>query len=66
MPVETIRWAGGLGGHIELVDQTLLPDEFKYVECNTLKEIWEAIRVLRVRGAPAIGIAGAMGLLLAS
>ena len=65
MPVETIRWAGGLGGHIELVDQTLLPDEFKYVECNTLKEIWEAIRVLRVRGAPAIGIAGAMGLLLA-
>jgi len=64
MPVETIRWVGGMEGHIELVDQTLLPEQFEYIECNTLKEIWDAIKMLRVRGAPAIGIAGAMGVLL--
>jgi methylthioribose-1-phosphate isomerase len=64
MPVETIRWVGGTDGHIELVDQTLLPVEFRYVQCRTVEEIWEAIKVLRVRGAPAIGIAAAMGLML--
>lgn len=64
MTVETIRWVGGLGGYIELVDQTLLPGEFKYIQCRTLEEVWEAIKVLRVRGAPAIGIAVAMGLVL--
>ncbi len=64
MPVETIRWVGGVGGHIELIDQTLLPVEFKYIECRTTEQVWEAIKVLRVRGAPAIGIAAAMGLVL--
>jgi methylthioribose-1-phosphate isomerase len=64
MPVDTIRWVGGLDGLVELVDQTLLPEEFTYVECATPEQVWEAIRVLRVRGAPAIGIAAAMGLVL--
>ena len=64
MPVETIRWVGDVNGCIELIDQTLLPGRLEYVECRTLDEIWEAIKVLRVRGAPAIGIAGAMGLVL--
>ena len=64
MPVDTIRWSGGLDGCAELVDQTLLPGEFSYRECNSAQEVWEAIRKLRVRGAPAIGIAGAMGLVL--
>ncbi len=64
MPVETIRWVGGVGGHIEIVDQTLLPTELRYVECRALEDIRGAIRALRVRGAPAIGIAGAMGLVL--
>jgi len=64
MPVDTIRWSGGLEGRVELVDQTLLPGEFSYRECTNAKEVWEAIRNLRVRGAPAIGIAGAMGLVL--
>jgi methylthioribose-1-phosphate isomerase len=64
MPVETIRWEGDVDGHIELIDQTLLPVEFKYIECTTLEEIWESIKMLRVRGAPALGIAGAMGLVL--
>jgi len=64
MPVDTIRWSGGLDGCAELVDQTLLPGEFSYREIENEKEMWEAIRHLRVRGAPAIGIAGAMGLVL--
>ena len=64
MPVDTIRWKGGLNGAVELVDQTLLPGEFTYRQCTTAEEVWEAIRVLRVRGAPAIGIAGAMGLVV--
>ncbi|MEF8787433.1 MAG: S-methyl-5-thioribose-1-phosphate isomerase [Planctomycetota bacterium] len=64
MPVDTIRWSGGLDGRVELVDQTLLPEEFSYRECTSAQEVWEAIRKLRVRGAPAIGIAGAMGLVL--
>ncbi len=64
MPVETIRWTGGLDGCAELIDQTLLPNEFTYIQCNTPEEMWEAIKVLRVRGAPAIGIAAAMGLVL--
>ena len=64
MPVETIRWVGGVAGHVELIDQTLLPVEFKYVQCRTVEEVWEAIKVLRVRGAPAIGIAAAMGLVV--
>lgn len=64
MPVETIRWKDGLDGCAELVDQTLLPTEFVYVECHSPEEMWEAIKVLRVRGAPAIGVAAAMGLVL--
>jgi methylthioribose-1-phosphate isomerase len=64
MPVETIRWVGGLDGHVEVVDQTRLPEEFAYLRCETAEQVWEAIRSLRVRGAPAIGIAAAMGLVL--
>jgi methylthioribose-1-phosphate isomerase len=65
MPVETIRWAGDLNGCAELIDQTLLPGEFRYISIETPQAMWEAIKMLRVRGAPAIGIAGAMGLVLA-
>ena len=64
MPVETIRWVGDTDGCVELVDQTLLPGEFEYLQCETVEQVWEAIRVLRVRGAPAIGIAAAMGVVL--
>ena len=64
MPVETIRWVGELDGCAELIDQTLLPAAFRYITCRTAEEMWEAIKVLRVRGAPAIGIAAAMGLVL--
>lgn len=47
-----------------IIDQTLLPNEFTYLHLKTREEIWEAISELRVRGAPAIGIAAAYGLYL--
>ena len=64
MPVPTIEWVGGIDGHARLIDQTLLPVEERRVECNDAESMWEAIRTLRVRGAPAIGVAAAMGVVL--
>lgn len=61
MAVSTIEWEDG---RIKLIDQTLLPNEFKQIYCDDLPTIWEAIKSLRVRGAPAIGIAGALGAVL--
>jgi len=49
-----------------LLDQTLLPNEIKLLHLTTVDEVWEAIYELRVRGAPAIGIAAAYGLYLAA
>jgi methylthioribose-1-phosphate isomerase len=60
----TIAWIGGVDGLVRLIDQTLLPTTLEYRDCRTVQEIWEAIRVLRVRGAPAIGVAAAMGVVL--
>jgi methylthioribose-1-phosphate isomerase len=59
--LETLRWIGGVDGHLRLVDQTLLPVQFTEIDCRTVEAVWEAIRTLRVRGAPAIGIAAAYG-----
>src|SRR5262249_41738030 len=42
----------------------LLPTALQYRDCRTVEEVWEAIRSLRVRGAPAIGIAAAMGVVV--
>ncbi|MDD4956446.1 MAG: S-methyl-5-thioribose-1-phosphate isomerase [Candidatus Omnitrophica bacterium] len=61
MCVETIRWKNG---NVELVDQRLLPARLRYVRCGTLKDIYEAITKMKVRGAPAIGVAGAYGVYL--
>ena len=64
MPVPTIAWQGGLDGHARLVDQTLLPTQFEFIDCRDIEAMWEAIKVLRVRGAPAIGVAAAFGVVL--
>ena len=61
MPTPTIEW---VDGSVRLIDQTLLPNELKQIYCNDVEGIWEAIKSLRVRGAPAIGIAGALGTVL--
>jgi methylthioribose-1-phosphate isomerase len=57
----TIEWIGGIDGHVRLIDQTLLPTQLAYRDCRTVEEVWEAIKTLRIRGAPAIGVAAAMG-----
>ncbi|MBU6996062.1 MAG: S-methyl-5-thioribose-1-phosphate isomerase [Theionarchaea archaeon] len=49
---------------VKMIDQTCLPDRVEIIECNTWKCIEEAISVLRIRGAPALGAAGAYALAL--
>jgi len=61
---QTLHWLGGVDGHLRLIDQTRLPVEFVEIDCRDVQAVWEAIKVLRVRGAPAIGIAAAYGLCL--
>lgn len=60
----TITWVGGNDGHVRLIDQTLLPTLLDYRDCHYVEDVWEAIRALRVRGAPAIGVAAAYGVVL--
>ncbi len=65
-PVRTIEWIAErsgtlIPGHVRLVDQCRLPGELVYLETRDIREIWKAIKLLQVRGAPAIGIAAAMG-----
>ena len=52
------------GGAIELIDQTRLPGELVTIICTTAAQVWEAIKQLRVRGAPAIGVAAAYGVIV--
>ena len=62
--VPTIRWVGDERGRAELIDQTLLPAECVILEVRTQEVMWDAIKRLAVRGAPAIGVAGAFGVVL--
>lgn len=62
--VQTLEWIGGLDGFLRLIDQTRLPAELVYCDCRDVETVWEAIKMLRVRGAPAIGIAAAYGVCL--
>ena len=48
-------------GELFIIDQTLLPNEEREIACRTEAEMLEAIRSLRIRGAPAIGIFAAYG-----
>jgi len=64
LPVEPVRWIGGPEGYLQILDQTRLPGDVVYLECRDVTAIWDAIRNLRVRGAPAIGIAAAYGVCL--
>jgi methylthioribose-1-phosphate isomerase len=51
---------------VKYIDQTLLPEEYKIVSCTDVKELEVAIKTLAIRGAPAIGVAGAYGIVLAA
>jgi methylthioribose-1-phosphate isomerase len=63
-PVETIRWEGGLPGRVRMIDQTRLPAEEVYLEIDSVEALRDAIVRLAVRGAPAIGVAAAFGVVL--
>jgi len=65
MIVQAVKWIGGIDGYLELVDQRRLPGEFVILECRDTATLFDAIKTLAVRGAPAIGVAAAYGLVLA-
>ena len=50
--------------YITLLDQQQLPGKVEYIKLQTIKDVWDAITTLKVRGAPAIGITAAFGLAL--
>ena len=62
---ESVAWIGSVDGHLRLIDQTQLPLELVYIDCTDIETIWEAITMLRVRGAPAIGMAAAYSVCIA-
>ena len=63
---DSIRAVHWRGDHLRLLDQRLLPAEETYVDCRSADAVAQAIRDLVVRGAPAIGIAAAWGVVLAA
>ncbi|UCG59238.1 MAG: S-methyl-5-thioribose-1-phosphate isomerase [Phycisphaerales bacterium] len=65
MIVKAVQWIGGVDGYLELVDQRRLPAEFVKLRCRDVEHLYEAIKTLTVRGAPAIGVSAAYGLVLA-
>ena len=63
--IETIRW-DDMTDSIILIDQTRLPLSYRVIRCRTVDRLITAIRRLEVRGAPALGVAGAYGVALAA
>jgi len=59
--IETLRWSNG---YLELIDQRILPSEFKYISYDSAKTVADGIRSMVVRGAPAIGCTAAYGVAL--
>jgi len=58
MGLRTIAW---VNNSIRIIDQTRLPGELKYLYLRNVRELWQAIKELKVRGAPALGAASALG-----
>ena len=61
MTFRTLEWKKG---GLYLLDQTRLPLEERYARCSTYQEVARAIKDMIVRGAPAIGVAAAFGMVL--
>ncbi len=61
--VPTVEWKGGI---VRLLDQSRLPTEIEFLDCKDYREVADAIRHLKVRGAPAIGVTAAFGVALAA
>src|SRR3954463_1755594 len=62
--VESVRWSAD-GRAVDIIDQRLLPGTLQRRELRTVDDVCDAILTLAVRGAAAIGVAGAMGLVVA-
>jgi methylthioribose-1-phosphate isomerase len=61
VPVKTLEWSNDI---LSIIDQTLLPVEYVQIQLKTREEVWNAIKELKVRGAPAIGVCAAFGVLV--
>jgi methylthioribose-1-phosphate isomerase len=61
MKYDTIRWEKN---RVRIIDQRFLPGKVKVITCKTAKDIFEAVKKMKIRGAPAIGVAGAYGVYL--
>lgn len=64
--VDNLRPIVWIKGKVSLIDQTRLPSEETWLELDNYRDIIEAIQTMRIRGAPAIGIAGAYAMALAA
>jgi len=66
-PAAVVEWVGDhKRGFLRLLDQTRLPNEEAYLDCKDAQAVWNAIRRLVVRGAPAIGVAAGYGMVVAA
>ena len=61
--MKTIEWKDG---KVFLIDQRKLPLKYEIINCSTYQEVAEAIKKMKIRGAPAIGVAAAFGIALAA
>jgi len=61
--IPSIEW---IDNKVKMIDQTLLPHELKFLEFDNFRDVATSIRVMNIRGAPAIGVAAAMGMALAT
>ena len=61
MNIRTIDWKNN---KVRIIDQTRLPQKLVYLNIGRLKDLWQAIKILRVRGAPVLGAAAALGVYL--
>jgi methylthioribose-1-phosphate isomerase len=65
-PLRPLWWNDSIPPHgaLEMIDQTLLPNQVVTIQCTALEQVWQAIKRLQVRGAPAIGVAAAYGVIV--
>ena len=63
MLLQPVQWEDGV---LVLLDQTLLPSRIEYCRCRNYLQVAEAIKTMKVRGAPAIGVSAAYGIVLAA
>ena len=64
MHVRTLEWLGERPGRLRILDQRALPAAERYIDCDSPEQVFDAIKTLAVRGAPAIGVAAGYGIVL--